>query len=288
MDFPKYIQLETISLCNANCPMCSLKHITDVNRKQRIMSDKLFNKISYELQQNKNKLEKVIVQGLGEPLLDKKIFNRIKQLKSIEIKEVSLSTNGSLLNNENIALLLDSGIDSVDLSIDALNKDTFEAIRIGLNRDEVYKNINNLINERDISDSNLRIRIRTTIQDINLNEINKLYDYWKKRLSIKDIIYGKYVYGWNEEYDNKDKCNKIEKNLLNVFCNYLNESMYIQSDGIVPLCCKDSFVRYKLGDVNKQSIQSIWNSKRVNDMRENQKSIDLCKDCYVWDRVEYD
>ena len=43
LEFPKYIEIETVNACNARCPMCT---INDWERNYPIMKDDVWNKIS--------------------------------------------------------------------------------------------------------------------------------------------------------------------------------------------------------------------------------------------------
>ena len=74
LEFPSYIEIETVNACNARCPMCT---INDWERNYPIMKDDVFNKISDELIENKNYLKRVSLYRDGEPLIDKKLAKRI-------------------------------------------------------------------------------------------------------------------------------------------------------------------------------------------------------------------
>ena len=50
LEFPKYIEIETVNACNARCPMCT---INDWERNYPVMKDDIFNKISDEIIDNK-------------------------------------------------------------------------------------------------------------------------------------------------------------------------------------------------------------------------------------------
>ena len=54
LEFPKFIEIETVNACNARCPMCT---INDWERNYPIMKDDVFNKISDELIDNKHFLK---------------------------------------------------------------------------------------------------------------------------------------------------------------------------------------------------------------------------------------
>lgn len=60
--------------------------------------------------------------------------------------------------------------------------------------------------------------------------------------------------------------------------------LVIRPTGEVSLCCNDALGKYTLGDVNKQSIQEVWNSEEYNQIRREmlyngRKNLMLCKNC---------
>src|SRR5438045_9387238 len=90
LKFPRFFQIETTRLCNARCPFCA---IDQWDKSVPMMSDALWEKIAAELIEWRDWLRFVDVQRAGEPLLDKKIYKRVQQLKDGGIKHVALATN---------------------------------------------------------------------------------------------------------------------------------------------------------------------------------------------------
>ena len=64
----------------------------------------------------------------GEPLVRKDLPVLIKKLKKINgTKSVTLTTNGVLLE-ENLEALMEAGLDGVNISLDSLNKESYESL----------------------------------------------------------------------------------------------------------------------------------------------------------------
>ena len=84
--FPKYFQFETIRLCNSHCTFCAV----DVwDKSVPYIPEELFDKVVEEMSDHSDWIEVVSVQRAGEPLLDKKIAQRIRRLKDIGIKRIN-------------------------------------------------------------------------------------------------------------------------------------------------------------------------------------------------------
>ena len=165
--FPKFIQLETISGCNAGCTMCS---VASWSRGKAVMSDTLFTKIVEELASNAHWIEQVTVQLGGEPLLDKRLENRIASLKAAGMRSVTFTSNASTMTEARALSILGSGVDMVDFSIDGTTADTFEKIRINLSYEQVRDNVSRFIALRNEICSSVAVRVRMVIQEGNARE----------------------------------------------------------------------------------------------------------------------
>src|SRR5208282_4146290 len=88
---------------------------------------------------SKGTAEHMMLIGLGEPLMDRKIFDRIEYCERHGVSTL-LSTNGTLLDEEAAARLLDSPLAHVTLSFDGASKETFETYRKGARFEKVRDN----------------------------------------------------------------------------------------------------------------------------------------------------
>ena len=84
-EYPKYVEIETVNACNARCKMCT---INDWERNYPTMKDDVFTKIADDLIENKRFLKRVSLYRDGEPLLDKKLPQRIKYLKDGGVENI--------------------------------------------------------------------------------------------------------------------------------------------------------------------------------------------------------
>lgn len=113
------------------------------------MSEELFDKIASEVIEHKDEISRVQLNELGEPLLDKKIAERIRRFKDGGIREVLLITNGALLDERKAVEILEAGVDILRCSITTINSEKYPLLRRGLNLETVLANINRYIELRD-------------------------------------------------------------------------------------------------------------------------------------------
>ena len=283
LKFPPYLEIETVNACNARCPMCT---IADWERGHKPMTDKLFGKIAEEVVQHAEDLTRVSLYRDGEPLIDKKLPDRVAVLKSGGIKNVSIATNVSLLTEDKSKDLLEAGLDTIIMSIDSLDKEVFESIRVRLNLEEVLENAQKFIELRNKIRPETRIWMRMIRQEGNKDEWQSYHDYWFERMSQQDRIYYHNIFNWGGQLSGYLPFEKtFEPNLP---CVALWSLLVIFCNGDVPLCNVDFNNRYPTGSVVTDSIEDLWMSKIVQQRRSlhmsgNKADISMCKNCNVWD-----
>lgn len=283
LSFPRYLEIETVHACNARCPMCT---ITDWKRTTPLMQEGLFKKIASEVIEHAAEIKRVTLYRDGEPLLDKKLAERIALLKQGKVKSISISTNVSLLDKAKAKELLDSGLDILIMSIDSLKKEAYESIRAGLKFEEVLENALEFIKLRNKLRPQTRIWIRMIRQKSNLGEWPDYHKYWSMLLSENDRVYYHNIFNWGGQLKDFEPISRsYEPNLP---CVALWSLLVIFSNGDVPLCNTDYNNAYPLGSVISNTISELWRSKEMIERRElhlsGKKSyISLCKNCNVWD-----
>lgn len=288
LEFPRFIEIETVNACNARCPMCT---INDWERNLPLMSDEVFKKISDEVIEHKNHLQRVSLYRDGEPLIDKKLASRINILKQGGVDNISIASNMSLMTKDKSIELYEAGLDLVICSIDSLDKETFEKIRVRLKFEEVIDNTIKMFEVRNKIRPSAKIWVRMIKQDLNDDEWNKYYEFWSKYAKPQDRVYFHNIFNWGGQLkDYKPHELSFEPNLP---CVALWSLCVIFTNGDVPLCNVDFNNKYPSGNVMSSSIKEIWKSKIMNERRElhlnkRKSEISLCKNCNVWDEATGD
>ncbi len=283
LNFPRFIEIETVNACNARCPMCT---IDDWQRNTPTMKDDLFHRIADEIIDHRDEVNRVSLYRDGEPLLDKKLPERIAYLKQGGVNVTSISTNVSLLDESRSRALLDAGLDMIILSIDSLQKEIFEGIRVRLDFDEVLANAIRFIELRNKIRPQTRIYMRMIRQPENLDEWPSYEAFWRPKLADNDRLYYHNLFNWGGQLDGFEAiAPSFEPNLP---CVALWSLLVIFGNGDVPLCNVDYNNKYPTGNILENSIGELWRSKVMNERREahlsDKKScISLCKNCNVWD-----
>jgi len=155
--------------CNLKCIMCNLGNTYNKNEKR--ISDFIYEKLP------KMNLDTILTTTAGEPFIDKKIIFKLLD-NSKNIRCIYITTNGSLLDDKDIIKLSKYKNLKITVSLDSINKDIYEKIRIGSNFDKVFHNII-MLNKYNLLD-----HINYVLQITNIDEHTELNNFFKK-LNIK-------------------------------------------------------------------------------------------------------
>jgi len=172
MDFPKALQVEVTNRCNFNCLMC----IRRVWRaKPTDLSLDLFRKISSSF----NCLDRLILYGQGEPLLNPEFLQilKISREKLPKDGEIILSTNGSLLS-PHIAekVIMDVGVDSISFSIDTVDNAKLSSIREGSDPKTVMENFQYVAGMRGKAIRDFKLGVEAVLVGWNLRDLPRLVE----------------------------------------------------------------------------------------------------------------
>lgn len=277
--FPKYFEIEPIDICNARCYMCRAGQ--HKGHSGNVMTMDLFEKIIEQIQPYAKWIEMIALTGRGESLLDKTLELKIKKLRDIGIKQIQLSTNAALLNEERVERLFESGLNDLRFSIDSVQKDIYEKIR-GLKFDDVIKNTERAIEIRNKKFPTIPIRIRAVELPENEDERRSgiWQKFWDERLSDIDIAhfltYVATQAGVTSDIDATYPC-------IAPF-----STMIIRSMGQVDFCCVDfTYGQFEVGNIQESSIIDVWRGEKFRSMRKlhlerNRDKHILCRGCTAW------
>src|SRR4051812_17417799 len=103
---PRHLQVEVTSACNLRCRMCLVRYRPAVNKAEGAMPYDEFTRLIDSLPD----LERLTLQGLGEPLLSPYLLDMVRYAKARGIA-VGFNTNATLLSrriaDDLVALRLD-------------------------------------------------------------------------------------------------------------------------------------------------------------------------------------
>ena len=273
----KKIYIEITNICNLNCSFCS-----KVEKPKKTMTQEEFTHILTEI---KPYTDNIYLHVKGEPLLHPNLIDFLHIAEEYDMK-VNITTNGVLFPKKVDELEKCNSLKKINFSLHSEND-------IPNYLDNIFNSVEKLTNKTII------YRL-WTLHDGKFDKkstetVEKIIDYYKLSPKTVEKIYNEnnvkitptiYVdkdneFVWPDE-------NKEENN--NGFCMALKTQVAILVDGTVVPCCLDSNGKINLGNIYKDSFESIINSKRCLDLKksfQDRKPCEkLCLNCTYKNRFK--
>jgi putative metalloenzyme radical SAM/SPASM domain maturase len=126
--YPSKLFVETTTRCNLGCFMC-VKQTEGCGMTEGDLSPKVFAALEPAFPH----LEALVLNGIGEPLLNLRLEEFIRRAKKLMPADgwIGFQSNGLLLTNLRALSLVDAGIDRICLSVDGASPETFRKVRQG-------------------------------------------------------------------------------------------------------------------------------------------------------------
>lgn len=262
---PLVVYIELSGLCNFQCKFCP-HYTSPEDLIKDIMTLDLFKKILSDMQSLKP-IKVIRYIGTGEPLLNKNFVEIIKLAKESGVAErYELTTNGVLLSQKKYRDEITKYLNRIIISIEGLNNEDY--FNITGQRVDFVNLVNNIkklyFNKRNC---NIYVKIHNaaikTEDDLKL--FHKLFEGISDQLFVENL-----VNLWPETISNLGldmgfrfggdaKPQKV--------CTQIFKSMMINANGEVVPCCVDFKRINKIGNINTQSLLSIWNGELENEIR---------------------
>src|SRR5882762_725852 len=163
--------VETTAKCNLYCPMCPRE--THKQPKED-MTDEIFTRL---VRESGGCAEHMMLIGLGEPFMDRKIFERIEYCDQHNISTL-LSTNGTFLDEKMSERLLDSPLEHITLSMDGTTRESYEYYRKGAKFEKVRDNFVRFAQMKQERKARVQIVVQMVRMERNAGEVEDFMRFW--------------------------------------------------------------------------------------------------------------
>lgn len=270
---PYILQIENTNICNARCVMCP--H-TIMKRKGKIMKLNEFKKIFDNVLKNYN-IKRMAITGFGEPFIDKDLINKIKYVneKFPEIK-IELYTNAYLLDKKIADELLGLNLSKITFSINGTEKN-YKKI-MGLDYNRTKDNVSYFLKKKRELKHPILTNVSLMILKENEEDIKNFIEFWSP---ISDSVRVYAPSDWAGALKNIQKRGDFKGKRWP--CAGLWNTIMIDVDGNVIMCCRDYESRVKFGNALKEDVKKIRESKKFQDLLKDQLemrySTPVCLNC---------
>lgn len=268
---PYSINIDPCNICNFKCQFCAIQSSGEaLSFQKQMMPLSLFEKIVDDLSAFPDKLKVLGIVGNGEPLLNPDFTQMVRYAKDRGVAYlIETNTNGSKLNPELNQSIIDSGLDRIRISVEAVDADGYwEIAGAKIDFEEFIANIKDL-HERSIQAGGCcEVYIKTV--DAAVETAEKEERFYRLFEGVCDKIFIDHVIplwsGWdgiNGRFDIQNAGVHGQRLQPVRVCPYPFYSLCVAPDGIVILCCADWKRELIIGDLKKQTMTEIWNGEKL-------------------------
>ena len=218
----------------------------------------------------------------GEPLLHPDLPVMIREARQAGIA-TRLHTNATLLDEEKGQALLEAGLDLISFSFDGFTPETYASIRRGADFHSTLANIEGFLRLKREKGSAFPLTIFETIgfDAVVKPEESAARETMKARLLALglDKFIVKTPHNWGGTLaDGGCSSQRFTP------CTFPWFALVVFADGTVTPCPQDFYGKLKIGDLNHQTLDEIWNGQPLRDLRRRMASgqvegLDPCAGC---------
>ncbi|HLZ62019.1 MAG TPA: radical SAM protein [Ktedonosporobacter sp.] len=184
---PRSIYIEPTSRCNELCQQCPRTLLSREDDR-----DLTFDNFRYIVDQFPV-LDRVVLHGLGEPLLNKDLPRMVRYLKD-RGTYVLFNSNGILLNEKRGQALIDAGLDEYRLSMDGSTREMYARIRGVDAFDKIWRNARAFIKQQQAQDAQKpAVSLWFTAMKENLPDLPGLIELASEH-GIREVYLQRFVY----------------------------------------------------------------------------------------------
>ncbi len=280
LPFPKRVNVELTNYCNQRCPLCPRQGFT---RPLGFMDAEVFERVARECAGHDTMLW---LHFLGEPLLHRQATAFIGRAKAAGCR-VGLSTNAVALATYADALL-DSQLDRLECSIDALDRAGYVAMR---GRDHFHRateNVRHFLERKRVRGLSTPV---TSIQFMRTRAVEstlaQIVDAWRPFLGADDFVMTIAPISFGGSIVLNSEYPAAPREQPRSPCPWLFEALVILQDGTVTMCGADWDASAPLGNVRSASIMEIWSGpeahrRRAAHLARRFDAVAPCADCEDW------
>ncbi|MDC1014822.1 SPASM domain-containing protein [Candidatus Pelagibacter sp.] len=225
---PSLFEISNSGMCNRKCAFCP-RSDPNYNHVNQFISQELHDKIYHELSENEFS-GSVIFSGFAEPLLDKRIYKQIQDIRNkLPNSNIELITNGDPLNHERIEKLFDAGLSYLLVS--------------AYDSEEQAIMFRNMLAKTKVDPSKYIVR-------------NRYYGEEKD--------FGITISNRGGNMNNTVYKIEATKEPLKAKCTYPAYTFFIDYNGDVLTCSHDWGKEMIMGNLNKNNIFEIWTGKKFS------------------------
>lgn len=291
-DFPSQIIVDITEVCNLECIHCPHSEFKKSDLyAARKLSPELNKKMVDEVAKyGQGKTQYIRYTSDGEPLLHPQCYEMIEYAIRNSGVYVTLTTNGTIMNDEKIQRLLKAGVHMIDISLDAYKEETYSKIRRKGDLNVTRANVLNLIKWKKELNANTKVVVSFVEQSDNKTETKDFEAFWKEQGADYVLIRRLHTFSGAKEGLAEQKRQTI--NVDRRPCLYPWERIVLNANGDLAYCPTEWGHRAFIADYEKTTINKVWQGEFYQKLRDAHLSNDylecaFCGQCPDWESTRW-
>ena len=277
--FPRFIQFETSTVCNAKCLMCPHDKMKRSGTAKWSTITKIIREVGY-------RVDAICPFLMQEPMLEPRLASILANIKQYNSAITTMIYSNLSILHKDIEKIIKLGLlDTLEISFYGPTEQLYKKWQPPLNRDKTIANIKRV---KALRDRLKRTKPKIEIHVLSIPEImDNVWGYKEVAAYVDKIT--------NVQFDTfhgdipdlaGDQTQYLGKPQPRTPCARLWTGVNIHFDGSVVPCCIDYNDEHVMGNVNDNTLDEIWNGKKFKRFRKlhiarKWDKIKMCKNCTV-------
>jgi pyruvate-formate lyase-activating enzyme len=188
--FPSQVNVDVTEVCNLACIHCPHPAFKQSSHYAAAYLDPALNrKLVDEVRAHgAGRTQYIRYTANGEPLIHPQAYDMLEYAVRNSAVYVTLTTNGTIMNERRIRKLIESGVHMIDVSIDALRPETYARVRVNGDLERTRANVLNLIRWTRETGSATKVVVSFVEQESNRGEAAGFERYWKEQGATSVVV----------------------------------------------------------------------------------------------------
>lgn len=292
-EFPSQIVMDITEVCNLACAHCLHPEFkSSPHYSGRHLDPMLNSKMVDEVRRHgKGATQYIRYTGNGEPLVHPAAYDILDEAVRHSGVYVTLTTNGTIMNEKRTTRLLEAGVHMIDISIDAHRPDTYAKIRRNGKLEVTRANVLRLLRWVDEARAATKVVVSYIEQPENLGETADFEAFWRDA-GAADVVIRRLHSCAGSMVRIADLKRQAIATTTRRPCLYPWERISINAAGDLAFCPSDWVHGSRLADYRQTTIRETWQGATYARLRSahltnNYSNHSFCGQCPDWESTRW-
>ncbi len=271
----KYVSLEANTACNQSCYFCP---VSVAPRQAYTMPLDQYRHIASQLVAYTDTLHAVFMNNYNEPTIDKYFLERVRILKSYNLKPALLSNATGLVPKVVDQLITMGGLPYITINLSTIDPQQYEKTRGRNHLNIVLKNLD-YMKSRMVADS-MNIVVIGEGDDVHQQNYEAIKAYFVNSrfnvdytVAIDRAAYLNIGQARQLPIQHLGGCEQTGSRPI--------QHLHITAHGKCVLCCQDYNEDYPIGDLTTQTVEEVLTGSAIAQMRNQAYGLEDASDSFI-------